>query len=577
MFYAHSRVFFYNRPTVVFSELSKSAADAYPLQLYDPVAKATKSEDADTLAERTKKYFSTTDVVTGTDCLFTRTPTEAIVIAVDVSGSMDSNSFARDDSDDGSDQSRLEVVQQMFCTFADRSMAYNFQHVVGLVTFNSTPTVTGRLTEFFVEFKAKLEKMRAFGMTAIYDGISTAIDQFEEIKARFPHCKRRIICLSDGVDTKSTSNPVTIAKKLELEKIVLDAIHIGTENDQTLKGLCHASGGYCFRPINIVEASKLFELETMLSSTVREERSSQPVRSSSDLERLSRTRPYDDHPEHRLPSDVRGPVTNTDLSLKYAANKGQSAMATRPIVFRVMQEMSKIHRKPHPAFKIFPSQNNVCFWRIFMTGPTGTPYENGVFALFADFPNNYPTVPPVVRFITPIHHCNINSVGRICHSIFDRDYSSDITMYKILSAIYGLLMTPEPDDPLDTVVAEEYHTDPTEYNTKARKMTRKHAAKPLTECIQEILGSASDHASRPTPKHLICPLTEELFVQPVETPGGYAYERLAIEQHLRTHATDPQSKEPLTIGELQDATSIRKAADDFRASQTKVTAWWFNR
>ncbi len=66
-------------------------------------------------------------------------------------------------------------------------------------------------------------------------------------------------------------------------------------------------------------------------------------------------------------------------------------------------------------------------------------------------------------------------------------------------------------------------------------------------------------------------------MQPVETPNGYAYERMAIEQHLRTYGTDPQSKEPLTVAELQDATTLRKAADDFRASQAKVKAWWFNR
>ncbi|XP_072039648.1 E3 ubiquitin-protein ligase LubX-like [Amphiura filiformis] len=118
--------------------------------------------------------------------------------------------------------------------------------------------------------------------------------------------------------------------------------------------------------------------------------------------------------------------------------------------------------------------------------------------------------------------------------------------------------------------------DPTGYNAKAQEMTRIHAAKPLAECIQDILGSSADHSSRPPPKHLTCPLTGQIFVEPVETPSGYAYERLAIELHLQTHETDPQSKEPLTIGELQDATALRKSADDFRAAQTKVKAWWFN-
>ena len=48
-----------------------------------------------------------------------------------------------------------------------------------------------------------------------------------------------------------------------------------------------------------------------------------------------------------------------------------------------------------------------------------------------------------------IYHCNINSIGRICHSVLDRNYTSDISVKSILSCVYGLLMTPEPKDPLD--------------------------------------------------------------------------------------------------------------------------------
>ena len=48
-----------------------------------------------------------------------------------------------------------------------------------------------------------------------------------------------------------------------------------------------------------------------------------------------------------------------------------------------------------------------------------------------------------------VYHCNINSVGRICHNIFDRNYNAQITMRDILNAVYGLLIIPEPEDPLD--------------------------------------------------------------------------------------------------------------------------------
>lgn len=51
--------------------------------------------------------------------------------------------------------------------------------------------------------------------------------------------------------------------------------------------------------------------------------------------------------------------------------------------------------------------------------------------------------------LNKVYHCNINSVGRICHNIFDRNYNAQITMRDILNAVYGLLIIPEPEDPLD--------------------------------------------------------------------------------------------------------------------------------
>lgn len=48
-----------------------------------------------------------------------------------------------------------------------------------------------------------------------------------------------------------------------------------------------------------------------------------------------------------------------------------------------------------------------------------------------------------------VYHCNVNNVGRICHNVFDRNYNAHVTVREIFDAVYGLLMFPEPEDPLD--------------------------------------------------------------------------------------------------------------------------------
>ena len=55
--------------------------------------------------------------------------------------------------------------------------------------------------------------------------------------------------------------------------------------------------------------------------------------------------------------------------------------------------------------------------------------------LYARFAEEYPERPPEIRFVTPIRHCNTNAHGRIGHSIFDRNYTTDTPMSTILASV----------------------------------------------------------------------------------------------------------------------------------------------
>jgi len=68
---------------------------------------------------------------------------------------------------------------------------------------------------------------------------------------------------------------------------------------------------------------------------------------------------------------------------------------------------------------------------------------------YLHFSPHFIFISPLTTFFTKVYHCNVNNVGRICHNIFDRNYSAHITMREILDAIFGLLIAPEPEDPLD--------------------------------------------------------------------------------------------------------------------------------
>src|ERR1700731_4029684 len=77
------------------------------------------------------------------------------------------------------------------------------------------------------------------------------------------------------------------------------------------------------------------------------------------------------------------------------------------------------------------------------------------------FPVNYPFTPPQFKFITPIYHPNVDDQGAICLSLLkDGEWKPSTRIASILEGILGLLVTPNPDDPLVASIAETYTNNP---------------------------------------------------------------------------------------------------------------------
>jgi ubiquitin-protein ligase len=61
-------------------------------------------------------------------------------------------------------------------------------------------------------------------------------------------------------------------------------------------------------------------------------------------------------------------------------------------------------------------------------------------------PENFPAFPTKGRFDTQALHPNVNRHDRICHSIFDRDWTTDTTLKSVLDTVYGLLLQADLSD-----------------------------------------------------------------------------------------------------------------------------------
>ncbi|KAG8191479.1 hypothetical protein JTE90_020728 [Oedothorax gibbosus] len=116
------------------------------------------------------------------------------------------------------------------------------------------------------------------------------------------------------------------------------------------------------------------------------------------------------------------------------------------------------------------------------TGPPGTSYEGGRFILKMNVSENYPVIPPEVRFVTKIWHPNISSVtGAIGLDILQYQWPACAKIRTILLSLQILLATPEPDEPQDAVVAKQFIEDPWMFELTARHWTQAYAGAPKTQ------------------------------------------------------------------------------------------------
>ena len=142
---------------------------------------------------------------------------------------------------------------------------------------------------------------------------------------------------------------------------------------------------------------------------------------------------------------------------------------------RLTKELADLNKNPPTNCSAGCVKEDLFHWRAIINGPTETPYQGGVFSLDIHFPSDYPFKAPKCNFITKIYHPNINSAGSICVDILRESWSPALTISKVLLSISSLLNDPNPDDPLDTTIADQYKNNRVEFENTARSWTAIYA------------------------------------------------------------------------------------------------------
>lgn len=145
---------------------------------------------------------------------------------------------------------------------------------------------------------------------------------------------------------------------------------------------------------------------------------------------------------------------------------------------RIQKEMEKMEKDAPSNCSAGPdSHEHIDHWSGTIIGPSDSPFENGIFRVDIKFPKDYPFSPPILKFLTPLYHPNVDRHGNICLDILKSGaWSPALTISKVLLSLCSLLTDPNPDDPLWGEPANLLRTNPVEYRRIAREWTVQYAS-----------------------------------------------------------------------------------------------------
>jgi ubiquitin-protein ligase len=369
----------------------------------------------------------------------------------------------------GASKTLLDLSISAVGAWCDRFYSYRLPHAIGLLYCGAQVTRTVQLiheacpiTTNFKNFEDSLcSRPNCGSSTPLYDAIDLALKMMNQFYGQYKdkistNYQKLIICLSDGEDTCSKMTLSIIASKLQQEKVIFDSICFSDRQAYSLVHLCQSTKGYYYFPIPHLDRDliTLFERETAM---------------------VVRNRDENVHGVIETPKIFRSKALHSPaMNLQNAAVK--DVAGSNPSARHILREATSLKQNPPENVEVFVGQDNVLFWKVIVTGPTGTLYSGYKWLLSVEFHSDaYPFRPPDVRFVTPIYHCNISDDGKICHEILQSQWTPQTTMYDVLQQILDLLRKPDPNNALSTAKGDLYKTAREVYDRELKLHTEKYA------------------------------------------------------------------------------------------------------
>ncbi|KAG9395928.1 Ubiquitin-conjugating enzyme [Carpediemonas membranifera] len=136
---------------------------------------------------------------------------------------------------------------------------------------------------------------------------------------------------------------------------------------------------------------------------------------------------------------------------------------------RIVKDWKRFQADPPPGVEAEIDVNHIRNWKAVILGPEDSIWQGAVLLLSIDFPDNYPTKPPHVKFVSSVFHPNIYKSGEICLDILQNNWTSVYDVAAVLTSIQSLLTDPNPASPANIEAAQLFTKDEPAYERRVRK------------------------------------------------------------------------------------------------------------
>ena len=121
------------------------------------------------------------------------------------------------------------------------------------------------------------------------------------------------------------------------------------------------------------------------------------------------------------------------------------------------------------------SEKDFTKWKMVMMAPDDSDYAGGKYELLVEFKVDYPYENPIIKFITPIYHCNVGDNGELKINWMMRGMKMDYIMPRLRTLFY--LQDTSVDENSEKCKLYKEHQD--EFKAKIKKNVQEEANKEI--------------------------------------------------------------------------------------------------